>query len=214
MPGERCGQNGAAPAARGVLAARFLDRIGKGIRGAPRDALVADLTPPAMRGTAFGLRQSLDTVGATLGPVLAIGLTSSTTTFAPCSGLRQSPRHLRSPSSSLASRSRGPRKRKSRAPLKIKEIGALGSVYWLVAPGGAVFAMARFSEAFLVIRARDAGLALAWAPTVIAVMSLVFAASAYPAGRLQDRIGGRPLLIFGLAQPSSSASGFGACIWA
>ena len=88
---------------------------------------------------------------------------------------------------------------KARAPVKIEEIGALGFAYWLVAAAGAVFSLARFSEAFLVIRARDAGLALAWAPAVIAVMSLVYAASAYPAGRLQDRIGGRPLLICGLA---------------
>jgi MFS family permease len=88
---------------------------------------------------------------------------------------------------------------KARAPLKIEEIGALGPAYWLVATAGAVFTLARFSEAFLVIRATDAGLALAWAPAVIAAMSLVYAASAYPAGRLQDRIGGRPLLICGLA---------------
>jgi MFS family permease len=88
---------------------------------------------------------------------------------------------------------------KARAPLKISEIGELGPSYWFVAGAGAVFTLARFSEAFLVIRAKDVGLALAWAPAVIAAMSLVFAASAYPAGRLQDRIGGRPLLILGLA---------------
>ncbi|MGE3528139.1 MAG: MFS transporter [Methyloceanibacter sp.] len=183
-----------------VLAARFLDRIGKGIRGAPRDALVADLTPPAMRGAAFGLRQSLDTVGATLGPALAIGLMylfnddiravlwfAAIPAFLAVAvlvlGVKE-PRHTEA---------------RARAPLKLKEIGALGSDYWLVTAAGAVFTLARFSEAFLVIRARDAGLALALAPAVIAAMSLVFAASAYPAGRLQDRIGGRPLLIAGLA---------------
>jgi MFS family permease len=183
-----------------VLAARFLDRIGKGIRGAPRDALIADVTPPALRGAAFGLRQSLDTVGATLGPALAIGLMylfdddiRAVLWFAVIPAVLavavlvlgvEEPKHAQA---------------KARAPLKIGEIGELGSSYWFVAGAGAIFTLARFSEAFLVIRARDAGLALAWAPAVIAAMSLVFAASAYPAGQLQDRIGGRPLLILGLA---------------
>ncbi len=182
-----------------VLMARFLDRIGKGIRGAPRDALVADLTPPRMRGAAFGLRQSLDTVGATLGPAAAIGLMylfdddiRAVLWFAVIPAALavavlvfgvQEPAHAQP---------------KVRAPLKAREIGALGRAFWFVAAAGAVFTLARFSEAFLVIRASDAGLALAWAPAVIAVMSLVFAASAYPAGRLQDKIGGRPLLLFGL----------------
>ena len=182
-----------------VLMARFLDRIGKGIRGAPRDALVADLTPPRMRGAAFGLRQSLDTVGATLGPAAAIGLMylfdddiRAVLWFAVIpAGLAvavlvfgvHEPAHAQP---------------KVRAPLKAREIGALGRAYWFVAAAGAVFTLARFSEAFLVIRASDAGLALAWAPAVIAVMSLVFAASAYPAGRLQDKIGSRPLLLLGL----------------
>jgi MFS family permease len=183
-----------------VLVARFLDRIGKGIRGAPRDALIADVTPAATRGAAYGLRQSLDTIGAALGPALAISLMylfnddiRTVLWFAtiPAAlavavlvfGVKE-PRRVQA---------------KARAPLKIEEIGALGAAYWLVAAAGAVFTLARFSEAFLVIRARDAGLALAWAPAVIAVMSLVYAASAYPAGRLQDRIGGRPLLVSGLA---------------
>ena len=57
-----------------LIAARFIDRVGKGIRGAPRDALVADLSPPGLRGASFGLRQSLDTIGSFIGPLLAIGL--------------------------------------------------------------------------------------------------------------------------------------------
>jgi MFS family permease len=182
-----------------VLVARFVDRIGKGIRGAPRDALVADLTPAEKRGAAFGLRQSLDTVGATLGPVAAIGLMylfdddiRTVLWFAviPAAmavavlvfGVKEPSRPQRT----------------AQAPLHAKEIGELGSAYWLVVVAGAIFTLARFSEAFLVIRAMDGGLALAWAPAVIAVMSLVYAASAYPAGRLQDRTGARPLLLFGL----------------
>ena len=87
---------------------------------------------------------------------------------------------------------------KARAPLQVKDVKQLGSAYWFVAVAGAVFTLARFSEAFLVIRATDQGLALAWAPAVIGAMSLVYAASAYPAGRLQDKIGARPLLLCGL----------------
>ena len=182
-----------------VLLARFVDRIGKGIRGAPRDALVADLTPADKRGAAFGLRQSLDTVGATLGPAAAIGLMylfnddiRTVLWFAVI------PAVLAVAVLVFGVKEPGRKQRATRAPLQASEIGALGAAYWLVVVAGAIFTLARFSEAFLVIRAMDGGLALAWAPAVIAVMSLVYAASAYPAGRLQDRIGARPLLLLGL----------------
>jgi MFS family permease len=182
-----------------VLVARFLDRIGKGIRGAPRDALVADVTPAEQRGAAFGLRQSLDTIGATLGPSAAIVLLylfnddiRTVLWFAVIPAVLAVAVLMfgvKEPD--------GPR-RTARAPLHVREIGALGAAYWLVVAAGAIFTLARFSEAFLVIRARDGGLALAWTPAVIAVMSLIYALAAYPAGRLQDRIGARPLLLFGL----------------
>ena len=184
-----------------VLLARFLDRIGKGIRGAPRDALVADLTPADKRGAAFGLRQSLDTVGATLGPAAAIGLMylfnddiRTVLWFAVI------PAVLAVAVLVFGVKEPSPKRSTARAPLLASEIGALGAAYWLVVVAGAIFTLARFSEAFLVIRAMDGGLALAWAPAVIAVMSLVYAASAYPAGRLQDRIGARPLLLLGLGR--------------
>ena len=186
-----------------VAFARLLDRIGKGVRGAPRDALVADVTPPAQRGAAFGLRQSLDTVGATLGPLLAIGLMMlldedirAVLWFAvipACISVAILVLFVSEPAPKEALKS------ERRVPIKAREIGALGRFYWFVVAAGAVFTLARFSEAFLVIRAHDAGLALAFAPAVIAVMSLVFAASAYPVGRLQDRFGARPLLVTGLA---------------
>jgi len=182
-----------------VLLARFLDRIGKGLRGAPRDALIADVTPEDKRGAAFGLRQSLDTVGATIGPAAAIGLMylfnddiRAVLWFAviPAAiavailvfGVRE-PAH---PSGQAP------------VPIRTKEIALLNRSFWLVVTAGAVFTLARFSEAFLVIRAHDGGLATAWTPAVIAVMSLVFAASAYPVGRFQDRSGARPLLLIGL----------------
>jgi len=183
-----------------VLAARVLDRIGKGLRGAPRDALIADVTPAAQRGAAFGLRQSLDTVGATIGPLLAIGLMllfnddiRTVLWFAVI------PAMISVAILVFFVREPVAKTKEKRVPIKAREIGELGRFYWFVVAAGAVFTLARFSEAFLVIRAHDLGLALALAPAVIAVMSLVFAASAYPAGRLQDRFGARPLLVAGLA---------------
>jgi MFS family permease len=183
-----------------VALARFLDRIGKGLRGAPRDALVADVTPPAQRGAAFGLRQSLDTVGATLGPLLAIALMfllnddiRAVLWFAVIPAVISVAILL------IYVKEPAPQTEEKRVPIKLREVSGLGRFYWLVVAAGAVFTLARFSEAFLVIRAHDLGLALALAPAVIAVMSVVFAVSAYPAGRLQDRFGARPLLVAGLA---------------
>ena len=184
-----------------VAFARILDRLGKGVRGAPRDALVADVTPPKQRGAAFGLRQSLDTVGATLGPLLAIGLMMlldddirAVLWFAVI------PAGISVAILVLFVREPAPKKthQTRRVPIKAREIGALGRLYWFVVAAGAAFTLARFSEAFLVLRAYDAGLILALAPAVIAVMSLVFAGCAYPAGRFQDRFGARPLLVAGL----------------
>jgi MFS family permease len=182
-----------------VLIARFVDRIGKGIRGAPRDALVADVTPADQRGAAFGLRQSLDTIGAILGPLTAIGLMvlfhdeiRTVLWFAVV------PAVISVTVLVFGVKERALPRQKAGAPLRLGEIARLGRPYWFVVAAGTVFTLARFSEAFLVIRAQQGGLAVAWAPAVIAVMSLVYAVSAYPAGRLQDKAGARPLLILGL----------------
>jgi MFS family permease len=182
-----------------VLFARFADRIGKGIRGAPRDALVADVTPEDRRGAAFGLRQSLDTIGAVLGPVAAIGLMllfkndiRTVLWFAVIPAVISVIVLV----FGVKEQAAGPQD--ARVPLRLGEVKLLGRGYWFVVAAGTVFTLARFSEAFLVIRAQGGGLAIAWAPAVIAVMSLVYAASAYPAGRLQDKAGARPLLTGGL----------------
>jgi MFS family permease len=183
-----------------VALARFLDRIGKGIRGAPPDALVADVTPAAQRGAAFGLRQSLDTVGATIGPLLAIGLmVLFNDAIRTVLWFAVIPAVISVAILVFLVREPPPVATKARVPIRMQEVKKLGRFYWFVVAAGAVFMLARFSEAFLVVRAHDAGLALALAPAVIAVMSVVFAVSAYPAGRLQDRFGARPLLIAGLA---------------
>ncbi|MDB5731607.1 MAG: major facilitator superfamily 1 [Variovorax sp.] len=189
-----------APTLGVVLTARLLDRIGKGIRGAPRDALVADLAPPLLRGAAFGLRQSLDTVGAFIGPLLAVGLMllwandfravfwvavvpGLLAVALLCFGVREPRRHEGT---------------KHIHPLRRDNLQRLGAPYWRVVAIGAVFTLARFSEAFLVLRAQQGGMALALVPLVMVAMNLVYAACAYPFGRLSDRMSHRTLLALGL----------------
>jgi MFS family permease len=190
-----------AGGASAVLTARLIDRIGKGIRGAPRDALVADLAPPSMRGAAFGLRQALDTVGAFLGPALAVALMlawhddfRAVFWFAllPAIGaVALLAFGVREPEAAPRA---GPRAN----PLARAQLARLPATYWKVVAFGAVFTLARFSEAFLVLRAQQAGLALAWTPLVMIAMNAVYAGFAYPFGRLADRLPASRLLAAGL----------------
>ena len=183
-----------------VVAARLLDRVGKGIRGAPRDALVADIAPPALRGAAFGLRQSLDTVGAFLGPLLAMGLmlvwandfhavfwVAVIPAFLCVAllifGVQEPERPTGAPRTN---------------PIRRENLRRLAPAYWWVVGIGAVFTLARFSEAFLVLRAQQGGLPLAWVPLVLIVMNGVYALGAYPFGKLADRVDHRKLLAWGL----------------
>ncbi len=173
-----------------VVAARFIDRVGKGIRGAPRDALIADITPVHLRGASFGLRQSLDTIGAFLGPLLAISLMWATvdhirTVF----WVAVIPGGLAVALLVVAVREpdRPAGLRKVGFPLRRSELRQLGSAYWLVVGVATVFTLARFSEAFLILRAQALGLPLALMPMVLVVMNVVYALSAYPAGVLSDR---------------------------
>ena len=189
-----------APTMGIILTARLLDRVGKGIRGAPRDALVADITPPEIRGAAFGLRQSLDTVGAFLGPLLAVGLMllwandfravfwvavipGVLAVVVLLFGVREPERH---------------QGEKKVNPIRRENIKRLSASYWWVVGVGAVFTLARFSEAFLVLRAADSGIPLALVPLVMVAMNVVYAASAYPFGKLSDRMSHKKLLAWGL----------------
>lgn len=184
-----------------LMTARFMDRIGKGIRGAPRDALVADLAPPELRGAAFGLRQSLDTVGAFLGPLLAVGLMLLwANDFRAVFWVACVPAVLcvlllivgiHEPLNTSGER-RG-------NPLSREALRSLPQAYWWVVSIGALFTLARFSEAFLVLRANQLGIPLAFVPLVMVAMNLVYAASAYPFGRLADRMSHRRLLAGGMA---------------
>ena len=183
-----------------VLGARLVDRVGKGIRGAPRDALVADIAPPEMRGAAFGLRQSLDTVGAFLGPLLAVGLMLLwANDFRRVFWVAVIPGVLAVLLLWLGVREpERPGTPVRVNPIRRENLRRLGGAYWSVVALGAVFTLARFSEAFLVLRAEQSGIPLALVPLVMVAMNLVYAATAYPFGHLSDRMGHHRLLAGGL----------------
>ena len=183
-----------------IVAARLLDRVGKGLRGAPRDALIADITPPDMRGAAFGLRQALDTIGAFLGPMLAVAFMLlwandvravfwvAVIPAVLCVALLAwgVPEPERAPGAPRTN------------PIVRANLRRLDGRFWAVVALGGVFTLARFSEAFLVLRAQGGGLPMAWVPAVLIAMNVVYAAGAYPLGRLADRMDHRVLLATGL----------------
>jgi MFS family permease len=190
-----------APSIGWLVAARFIDRVGKGIRGAPRDALVADIAPPELRGAAFGLRQSLDTAGAFIGPLLAIGLmwlfaddfvsvfwVAVIPAFAALALILFVVHEPPRPAGL----------RKVRNPLSRSELARLGAIYWWVVALAAVFTLARFSEAFLILRAQGAGLSLMFMPLVLVVLNIAYMLSAYPVGVLSDGMNRISILIVGL----------------
>ena len=178
------------PAAAGalpVLAARFADRIGKGIRGAPRDALIADVAAPAMRGRAFGLRQSLDTAGAVVGPLLALGLMALLANeIRLVFWVAVVPAAVAVLLVLFGVEDRASGEEARREPLRLAELRQLGRGFWWVVAIGVAFSLARFSEAFLILKADAEGLPLALAPLVLVAMNLVYSAGAYPAGALSD----------------------------
>lgn len=189
-----------APSLGIVLTARLLDRVGKGIRGAPRDALVADITPAHLRGAAFGLRQSLDTLGAFLGPLLAVGLMLLwANDFRAVFWVAVIPGMMAIALLLFGLREPAHRQGDKRMnPIRRENLERLGASYWWVVVIGAVFTLARFSEAFLVLRAQQGGIPMALVPLVMVAMNLVYALSAYPFGKLSDRMSHTRLLAFGL----------------
>ena len=190
-----------APSVSWLIAARFVDRVGKGIRGAPRDALVADIAPTHLRGASFGLRQSLDTVGAFLGPLLGIGLMWWTAdNFRAVFWVAVVPAFLAFALMIFAVRepARPERLRKIHNPISLAEIKRLGASYWWIVGIATVFTLARFSEAFLILRAQNVGLPIMLMPAVLVLMNVVYALAAYPAGVASDRMNRTTLLIVGL----------------
>jgi MFS family permease len=206
-----------APTIGWLVTARFVDRVGKGIRGAPRDALIADLAPADLRGASYGLRQSLDTIGAVLGPLLAlvlmyvladnfsavfwIAVVPAFTSFAVILLWVHEPE-------------RPTTKEGGKTRLTFAALAKLGRAYWLVVMVASVFTLARFSEAFLLLRAQSIGLPLALVPGVMVVMNVVYALVAWPAGTLSDTFGRYGLLAagFGLLLIADLALAFASSI--
>lgn len=210
-----------------LVAARFIDRLGKGIRGAPRDALVADISPAGLRGASFGLRQSLDTVGAFVGPLAAIVLMWWTADhFATVFWIAVVPAFLSFGLIAFAVNEPepDPSREPAKNPLNTAAMRQLGPVYWRVVAVGFVFTLARFSEAFLILRAQNIGLNAMWVPAVLVLMNIAYALSAYPAGVLSDRTNRTALLALGLVLlagadlalallPSLSGLALGVVLW-
>ena len=189
-----------APTSGMVFSARMIDRIGKGIRGAPRDALVADVTPPEIRGAAYGLRQALDTIGAFLGPLLAVALMFLwDNDFQSIFWVAAIPAvlsiallgfGLKEPNTSVV--------QKRTNPLRRENLKKLSAAYWWVVAIGSIFTLARFSEAFLVLRAQQMAIPLFAIPLVMVAMNLVYSLTAYPFGKLSDRMSHSKMLQWGL----------------
>jgi MFS family permease len=179
-----------------VFAARFFDRVGKGVRGAPRDALVADLAPPRLRGRSFGLRQALDTVGAFSGPLIAIGLMALTgDAFRVVFWVALVPALLAVALLTLGVREPASQAASDRPAPRLADVRRLGRPFWAVVAVAAVLTLARFSEAFLVLRAEEVGIPLTFVPIVMVVMNVAYALSAYPAGAIADHVGGRDTVL-------------------
>lgn len=187
-----------------VFTARFVDRIGKGIRGAPRDALVADIAPLHLRGAAYGLRQALDSIGSFTGPLLAVAfMLAFANDIRTVMWIGVVPAFIAVGLLMVYVREPEPERRQTRtpvkAPLSLVDVRHLPARFWRVVALGAVFTLARFSEAFLVLRAQDVGLGLGLVPLVLIAMNVFYAGAAYPAGAAADRIDHRTLLLIGLA---------------
>ncbi|HDV6331000.1 TPA: MFS transporter [Klebsiella michiganensis] len=189
-----------APTSGVVFSARMIDRVGKGIRGAPRDALVADVTPPEIRGAAYGLRQSLDTIGAFLGPLLAVALMflwdndfQSIFWVAAIPAIHSIALlgfGLKEPRTAVV--------QKRTNPLRRENLKKLSAAYWWVVAIGSIFTLARFSEAFLVLRAQQMAIPLFAIPLVMVAMNLVYSLTAYPFGKLSDSMSHSKMLQWGL----------------
>ena len=182
-----------------VLAARFADRVGKGVRGAARDALVADVTPPEIRGRAYGLRQALDTVGGVIGPLIAVLLLLAyANNFRLVFWVAVIPAVASVAMVLLGVGDRKTSTKNPHFPVQLAELRQLSGAFWMIAAVGLLFTLARFSEAFLILKAAEAGLPIALLPLVLVVMSLVYSVGAYPAGALADRYPAPALLGGGL----------------
>lgn len=185
-----------------IFALRILDRIGKGVRVAPRDALVADHVRPEILGAAYGLRQGLDTIGALVGPIIAaIVLASSNNDFQWVFWVSCIPAALCVLIISLGvSEAARPADRPRPAfPLRPSQVRRLRGVFWGSMAIIMLLLIPRFSEGFLLLKAQQSGISVTWVPLLLAAVNLVAAPVSFPAGRLSDRIGRRHLVMSGFA---------------
>lgn len=198
-----------------VLSARLVDRIGKGIRGAPRDAMIADETPPELRGRAFGLRQSMDTVGAFIAPLAAIGLMIwFRNDIRAVFWVAVIPAFLSCGFAWVMLRETSDR---TTPKTKIKWGGFrdLDPAVKRLIGVGFLFGLARFSESFLILKGIDAGIAPSWSPIVLALFNLAYLLLAYPAGIVSDRVSPQGLLLagIGLLVAADLVLGMGVSLW-
>ena len=190
------------PLAQGALAlmgARFADRIGKGIRGAPRDAMIADESPAEIRGRAFGLRQALDTAGALAGPILAVGLMAWLADIRLVFWIAVIPALVALLLAWLALRESG-RAAAVVAPTPVfSGFRELTPATKRLLKVGFLFTLARFSEGFLILKGIEIGLSATSSPLTLVLFNLVYVVLAYPAGALSDRLSPKLLLMAGMA---------------
>ena len=182
-----------------VAAARFVDRVGKGVRGSPRDALIADITPAHLRGAAYGLRQALDSVGAVLGPVAAIISMALLQDVKTVFWVAVVPAVIAvTLLATVVKEPEQPVSSTGATQTRLRDVARLGSDFWLIVVLGAIFTLARFSEAFLILRAQSVGMSIVFVPIVMVAMNVAYSGLAYPAGRASDSVSYRTMLLSGL----------------
>lgn len=183
-----------------ALAGRFIDRIGKGVRDAPRDALIGDIVAPEIRGAAFGLRQSLDTLGAVLGPIIALLLMEWLgSTIRGVLWIAIIPAFIAVAILAFGVKEPERQTAKTRPPLRLYDIQHIGKAYWQLVAIAFVLTLARFSEAFLILKAQSTGLPIALAPMALVIMNIVYVLAAYPAGHFSDRMNRKNIILVGTA---------------
>ena len=202
-----------AQSAAQVLAIRLTDRVGKGIRGSPRDALIAESVDPAIRGRAFGFHRAADHAGAVVGPLIAFALLRweqlplrTVFLFAALPGVlsvivlvlgvRETPRHARAASAT------------KKAGVPSLDV-SLGRAFWTFLASVLLFTLGNSTDAFLILRANQLGVSVALIPILWAALHVVKSAASVPGGALSDRFGRKPLILAGWAVYAAVYIGFG-----
>ncbi|MGZ5223912.1 MAG: MFS transporter [Burkholderiales bacterium] len=175
-----------------VLVARFIDRTGKGIRDAPRDALLADQLPSNARGSGFGLRLTLFTIGSVVGPLAATSvMVGSGGDFRLVFWLAVIPAFLSVAVLILAVKEPANARDIAKQRFSLRDLGRLPALFWWIVAITAMLELARFSQAFLLLKAKEVGVEAALIPIFLMLMGAVYGLTAYPCGILADRVNRR-----------------------